>query len=75
MKAPRWDPGRALTPNDVARFFNVDTKTVARWARDGKLACFWTPGGHRRYRESDVRELYERRQRELHAQSESAPAA
>lgn len=43
-----------LTPGDVSRLLNVDPKTVARWARAGKLTCVWTPGGHRRYRASEV---------------------
>lgn len=32
----------------------VDPKTVTRWARAGKLDAIRTPGGHRRYRTSDV---------------------
>ena len=47
-----------LTPAEVAAMVNVDPKTVARWAKDGKLktACI-TPGGHRRYLEADVRAM------------------
>jgi excisionase family DNA binding protein len=33
----------------------VDPKTVTRWARAGKLSSIRTPGGHRRYSESEVR--------------------
>jgi excisionase family DNA binding protein len=33
----------------------VDPKTVTRWARGGKLSSIRTPGGHRRYSESEVR--------------------
>lgn len=29
--------------------FRVDPKTVATWARAGKLAFIRTPGGHRRF--------------------------
>ena len=46
-----------LTPAEVACMFAVDPKTVTRWAKAGKLAPVWTPGGHRRYRESEVRGL------------------
>lgn len=46
--------GRVMTPAEVARFFRVDPKTVARWAQAGRLASFRTPGGHRRFKESDV---------------------
>ena len=44
-----------LTPGEVAVMFRVDPKTVTRWARDGKLASIRTLGGHRRYREAEIR--------------------
>ncbi len=72
MKPVKWDPGKALTPGDVASLFGVDPKTVSRWARDGQLACFFTLGGHRRFKEADVKALYERRQVAVAA---SRPAA
>lgn len=46
-----------LTPAEVATMFRVDPKTVTRWAKAGKLTSIRTLGGHRRYRESEVREL------------------
>ena len=46
-----------LTPSEVAALFRVDPKTVTRWAQAGKLTSIRTLGGHRRYRESEVREL------------------
>ena len=46
-----------LTPAEVATLFRVDPKTVTRWAKAGKLASIRTLGGHRRYRESEVRLL------------------
>jgi excisionase family DNA binding protein len=46
-----------LTPAEVAVLFRVDPKTVVRWAKAGKLSCIRTLGGHRRYRESEVRAL------------------
>jgi excisionase family DNA binding protein len=46
-----------LTPAEVAALFRVDPKTVTRWAQAGKLTSIRTLGGHRRYRESEVREL------------------
>jgi excisionase family DNA binding protein len=44
-----------LTPGEVAVMFRVDPKTVTRWARDGKLTSIRTLGGHRRYREAEIR--------------------
>ena len=46
-----------LTPAEVATMFRVDPKTVTRWAKSGKLTSIRTLGGHRRYRESEVRQL------------------
>lgn len=46
-----------LTPAEVAAMFRVDPKTVTRWAKAGKLSSIRTLGGHRRYRESEVRSL------------------
>jgi excisionase family DNA binding protein len=46
-----------LTPAEVAAAFRVDPKTVTRWAVSGRLASIRTPGGHRRFRESEVRAL------------------
>jgi excisionase family DNA binding protein len=46
-----------LTPGEVASLFRVDPKTVTRWAKAGKLSSIRTLGGHRRYRQSEVREL------------------
>ena len=43
-----------LTPAEVAQLFGVDVNTVSRWARAEKLGCVRTPGGHRRYRASEV---------------------
>lgn len=37
------------TTGEVARLFNVDASTVARWAVIGKLPYFRTPGGQRRF--------------------------
>ena len=51
------DSETLLTPAEVAAMFRVDPKTVTRWAKAGKLSSIRTLGGHRRYRESEVREL------------------
>jgi len=49
--------GSLLTPAEVAAMFRVDPKTVTRWAKAGKLTSIRTLGGHRRYRETEVRDL------------------
>lgn len=53
-------PERLLTPGEVAQMFRVDPKTVTRWASSGRIGSIKTPGGHRRFRESEVRQLLAR---------------
>ena len=43
-----------LSSGDVASLFGVDSSTVIRWADEGKLPFFKTPGGHFRFQRSDV---------------------
>jgi excisionase family DNA binding protein len=44
-------------PSEVAELFRVDSKTVTRWAVSGWIGSIRTPGGHRRYRESEIHQL------------------
>ena len=48
---------RLLSPGEVATLFRVDPKTVTRWAAAGRISSIRTPGGHRRFREAEVRAL------------------
>ena len=57
MSTRTADVESLLTPAEVAALFRVDPKTVTRWAKAGKLTSIRTLGGHRRYREVEVREL------------------
>lgn len=58
QQQPRQQVGeRLLTPGEVAALFRVDPKTVTRWATAGRIGSIRTPGGHRRFRESEVRSL------------------
>ena len=47
-----------LTPAEVASLFRVDPKTVTRWAKSGKLTSIRTLGGHRRYKESELKHCF-----------------
>jgi excisionase family DNA binding protein len=38
-----------LTRSQVARILGVSPTTVTRWAREGRLACHMTLGGHHRF--------------------------
>ncbi|MEO7125626.1 MAG: BldC family transcriptional regulator [Nakamurella sp.] len=48
---------RLLTPGEVAEMFRVDPKTVTRWASSGRIGSIRTPGGHRRFKEAEVKAL------------------
>jgi excisionase family DNA binding protein len=48
---------RLFTTGEVAALFRVEPKTVTRWARLEKLHAIRTLGGHRRFRETEVRAL------------------
>ena len=64
------EPGRApkprreyLTVSEVADLFHVSSKTVVRWANDGKLPYMATLGGHRRFPRSPIEALVADQQR------------
>ena len=46
-----------LSTGQVAELFGVKPETVARWADEGKLPCFSTPGGHRRFLYAEIAHL------------------
>lgn len=45
----KTDARPVMTPGEVASTFSVDRKTVSRWADEGLIPSFRTPGGHRRF--------------------------
>jgi len=55
MSATKTSP--LMTPAEVAALFAVDPKTVARWAKAGRLRVQMTLGGHRRYLRAEVEAL------------------
>lgn len=48
-----------LTSKEVGETFRVDPKTVTRWVKAGRLTAIRTPGGHLRFRKSEVIQLIE----------------
>ena len=49
------DDGREwLTLGQAAAFLGAAQSTVRKWADGGRLPAFYTPGGHRRFRRSDL---------------------
>ncbi|MEU8278188.1 BldC family transcriptional regulator [Microbispora bryophytorum] len=57
MPDPTRTTDRLLTAGEVAQMFRVDPKTVSRWAAAGRISSIRTPGGHRRFRDSEVQVL------------------
>jgi len=49
-QCPRW-----LTLSQAAQVLGVHATTLRRWTDEGRIRCLRTPGGHRRFRENDVR--------------------
>jgi len=51
---------RYLRTSEVAMKLQVSPKTVARWAKEGRLPYLATLGGHRRYPQAAIEQLAER---------------
>lgn len=49
-----------FTASDVARFCQVDLKTIHNWAERGDVRHFRTPGRHLRFRRADVLDFLRR---------------
>ena len=43
------DPSRWLSLGPASRLVGVDPDTLRRWADDGRVDVYVTPGGHRRF--------------------------
>ena len=43
-----------LTLGQAARYLGVAQSTIRKWSDMGRLPAFYTPGGHRRFRRSDL---------------------
>jgi excisionase family DNA binding protein len=57
MSTPLSMRTAALSSTEAARILKVNTSSVKRWADEGKLPCFRTPGGHRRFERSHVEQF------------------
>src|SRR5579872_5863571 len=52
---PDW-----LTLGQAARFLGVAQSTIRKWSDQGRVAAFYTPGGHRRFRRGDLEAFVDR---------------
>jgi len=48
---------KLLTSHQAARLLNVWPHTLCRWEKAGKIKPLHTPGGHRRYKETQLMAL------------------
>jgi excisionase family DNA binding protein len=71
---PDWIDEQLLRPGQVAALFQVSRRTISDWARAGKLDAIITPGGHRRFRATQVRALLEAQMVEATVPAVSVPA-
>ena len=54
------DDSEWLTLGQAARFLGVAQSTIRKWSDAGRVPAFYTPGGHRRYRRTDLETFLER---------------
>jgi excisionase family DNA binding protein len=55
VSEPDW-----LTLGQAAKFLGVAQSTIRKWSDLGRVPAFYTPGGHRRYRRSDLETFIDR---------------
>jgi excisionase family DNA binding protein len=58
-------PDDLMTRSEVAQVLGVSPTTVTRWAREGRLACRVTLGGHHRFERHLVEEIRARMQHDV----------
>jgi len=58
-RAPAGEPDW-LTLGQAAKFLGVAQSTIRKWSDQGRVPAFYTPGGHRRYRRSDLETFVDR---------------
>src|SRR5919202_4652938 len=54
------EPTEWLTLGQAAKYLGVAQSTIRKWSDLGRVPAFYTPGGHRRYRRSDLDAFLER---------------
>ncbi len=54
------DDSEWLTLGQAARFLGVAQSTIRKWSDQGRVPAFYTPGGHRRYRRTDLEAFLDR---------------
>jgi excisionase family DNA binding protein len=57
-RAPATEPDW-LTLGQAAKYLGVAQSTIRKWSDQGRVPAFYTPGGHRRYRRTDLDKFLE----------------
>ena len=57
MRVGKADGEAWLRLSEAADLLGVSLNTLRRWSDSGKLLCYRSPGGHRRYRRADAEAL------------------
>jgi excisionase family DNA binding protein len=52
---PEW-----MTLGQAAKYLGVAQSTMRKWSDLGRVSAFYTPGGHRRYRRTDLDQFLDR---------------
>jgi excisionase family DNA binding protein len=69
------DPPAVLTTSEVSRLLGVSPNTVTRWAREGRLPCRLTLGGHHRFERLAIEQIRDSLGREATDRVALLPAA
>ncbi len=56
---------RYLNSKDVADILGINISTLKRWTENGTISCKKTPGGHRKFTMSNVREYFKNNQKPI----------
>ena len=68
-RRPGSEAAEWLTLGQAAKYLGVAQSTIRKWSDLGRVPAFYTPGGHRRYRRSDLDAFLDRSGRAGHSQA------
>ena len=60
-----FEANRYYSTQELSRIFRANESTIKRWADSGKLPCFRTPGGHRKFTYDQISEFVNKYHYEL----------
>src|SRR3954447_18754765 len=60
QRRPAGSDTEWMTLGQAAKYLGVAQSTIRKWSDLGRVPAFYTPGGHRRYRRSDLEAFIDR---------------